>query len=145
MPIKRRRTGVTIPEDILHEVDEYIKLARIKSRSKLISSALKQFINERKLLLRKGRKVIGALLITYNEKRGDTVRKLLDIQHEFLGEIRATLHVHLTRDKCLEVILVEGKVSDVLQLLEGIENILGVEVARFIPAEIIEGDKEEHQ
>ncbi|MHA1616932.1 MAG: CopG family ribbon-helix-helix protein [Candidatus Njordarchaeales archaeon] len=139
--MKRKRTGVTIPENLLRDVDEFIRLTGIRSRSKVISEALKQYISERRILLQPDRRVIGALIVTYNEKRGDTVRRLIDAQHHFLGEIRATMHVHLSHEKCLEVILVEGRTSSILNLIERIENIIGVELVRFVAAELIEEEE----
>ena len=142
--LRRKRTGISLPENLLQEVDEFISATGIRSRSKIIADALKQYLTEHKLLLEREKKLLGILIVTYNEKRGDTVKRLLDAQHEFLGDIRASLHVHLTHERCLETILIEGQSTDVLKLLEKIENIVGVEMVRFVPAEIIEEDRLGH-
>ena len=127
------KTGVSLPADLLREIDEYMKTFGLRSRSKLLSEAVRSFMVERAWMTEKEREVIGVLIVIYNEKRGDTVRRLLDIQHDFLGDIVATTHFHISHEKCLEVILTKGRVGHVTELLSQIENVVGVEVARFVP------------
>ena len=129
---RRVKTGVSLPEDIIRLLDEYMELTGARSRSKILSDAVLNFVNER-LWLRTNRNIMGVLIVIYNEKRGETVKKLLDIQHEYLDNISATLHIHATHDKCLEVILIRGESTRILRLLGDMQNIVGVEYTKFVP------------
>jgi len=129
---RRVKTGVSLPEDIIRLLDEYMELTGARSRSKILSDAVLNFVNER-LWLRTNRNIMGVLIVIYNEKRGETVKKLLDIQHEYLDNISATLHIHATHDKCLEVILIKGESTRILRLLGDMQNIVGVEYTKFVP------------
>ena len=129
---RRVKTGVSLPGDIIRLLDEYMELTGARSRSKILSDAVLNFVNER-LWLRTNRNIMGVLIVIYNEKRGETVKKLLDIQHEYLDNISATLHIHATHDKCLEVILIRGESTRILRLLGDMQNIVGVEYTKFVP------------
>jgi CopG family transcriptional regulator, nickel-responsive regulator len=44
----------------------------------------------------------------------DLTERLTELQHELGEQVRATLHVHINHDLCLEVIVIRGR-SDLLQ------------------------------
>jgi len=132
---KTIKTGVTIPREILGLIDEYMEKYGIKSRSRLLSEAVRSFILDRSWA-EKCEYVIGVTVVIYNEKRGDTVKKLLDIQHEFLEEIISTLHFHVSYDKCLEVVLLRGSSQKIISLISQMENVVGVEMVKFVPADV---------
>lgn len=129
---ERIKTGVSLPKEIIRILDEYMKLTGLKSRSKVLSDAVLNFINEQ-IWLETERDITGVLIVVYNEKRGDTVRRFLDVQHDYLDEIIATMHTHVTHDKCLEVILVKSKSTYIRRLVGEIQNITGIEYTKFVP------------
>ncbi len=130
------RTGITIPKKLLKRLDEFMNSLGIKSRSKIISEALRNYLNERSVLLKKTGKMIGTILLVYDHERGETVNKILSAEHEYLQEIRSTLHIHLTHDKCLEIIAIEGEAEKLRRLVSSLENISGVEIVRCLFFEV---------
>jgi CopG family nickel-responsive transcriptional regulator len=42
----------------------------------------------------------------------------MKIQHEFKDLITSSMHVHLTKDKCLEIVAVKGSVQQVRSLMQ---------------------------
>lgn len=126
------KTGITIPQDVLEEVEKYMKKMGIRSRSKIIAEALRLYLEERKTILVEKGIFVGSLFVVYNHERGDTIEKLIDIQHDFLENIQSVLHVHISHEKCLEIIVVHGEIEKIKQLISRVENILGVELVRFL-------------
>ena len=57
---------------------------------------------------------IATLTLVYDHHVRDLSEKLTDLQHELGERVRATLHVHINHDLCLEVIVIRGR-SDLLQ------------------------------
>ena len=51
----------------------------------------------------------------------------MDIQHEHHGNISSTIHLHLSLEQCLEVLIVSGKVSEVKDLTEELSGVKGVQ------------------
>jgi len=136
--MKTVKTAITIPENLLQKLDNFLEKMKLKSRSKVISEALTEYLTEREWLLTTEGRVIGLLVMIYDEKRGETVKRVLDIQHDFIHSARFTFHVHLSHDRCLEVVFLEGEKKTILSLVNRIEQIVGVRMVRFIPIEVEE-------
>jgi len=136
--LKTIKTGVSLPSDVVELIDKYMGDLGVKSRSKLLAEAVRTFIFDRMWMRKVKGEVLGAFIVLYDEKRGETVKRLIDLQHEFLDEIIATLHFHASHSKCLEVILVKGESKDIIKLISSVENIAGVELARFFPVHVKE-------
>jgi len=132
---KTVKTGITLPVEILEIIDEYMKKHKVKSRSRLLAEAVRSFIMER-IWVEKHKVVMGVIIIVYNEKKGETVKKLLDVQHDYLDEIISTTHFHLSHERCLEVIMVRGESANIMRLITKMENISGIELTKFIPVEV---------
>ncbi len=125
------RTGISLPKKLLDRLDELRHSLGIESRSKAIQEAINSFISERIWLLGKEEAIVaGSVTIFFTHGKGDIERKLVELQHHFLDLIRSTTHVHLTEDKCMEVILVVGSVKRLRDLVSYIESLKGVEHVR---------------
>jgi len=125
------RTGISLPKKLLDRLDELRRNLRIESRSKAIQEAINAFISERTWLLGKEEAVVaGSVTIFYTHGKGDVERRLVELQHLFLDLIRSTTHVHVTEDKCMEVILVVGSVKKLRDLVSYIETLRAVEDVR---------------
>ncbi len=133
--MKTIKTGVTIPIDLMNKVDQFMREMNLRSRSKVISEALRSFIEDRRFLFGENRMFVGSIFIIYNHERGETLERLVDIQHNYLDVILSVLHMHVTHEKCLEVLLFRGMRDDIKKLIGDIENIVGVELVKVIAVE----------
>ncbi len=125
------RTGISLPKKLLDRLDELRQSLGIESRSKAIQEAINTFISEKIWLLGKEEAVVaGSVTIFYTHGKGDVERKLVELQHFFLDLIRSTTHVHVTEEKCMEVILVVGSVKKLRDLVSYIETLKAVEEVR---------------
>jgi CopG family nickel-responsive transcriptional regulator len=55
-----------------------------------------------------GAEAVAALTLVYDHHVRDLTERLTDLQHTLGEKVRATLHVHLDHDNCLEVIVMHG-------------------------------------
>ena len=51
-------------------------------------------------------------------------------------ETISTLHFHVSYDKCLEVVLLRGSSQKIISLISQMENVVGVEMVKFVPADV---------
>ena len=105
------RFGVAIDAPLLGELDVLVA-ERGCTRSELFRDLARAEIGRAKVP--RGVDAVGALTLVYDHHVRDLPEKLTELQHELGEEVRASLHVHLSHDLCLEVIVVRGK-SDHLQ------------------------------
>ena len=61
--------------------------------------------------------------------------RLVDVQHKYLDIIKSVLHMHITHEKCMEILVIEGKTDKIRELVSALENIIGVELVRIITIE----------
>jgi CopG family nickel-responsive transcriptional regulator len=107
------RFGVAIEDSLLRQLDALAK-ERGCTRSELLRDLARAEVGRAKV--RKGVDAVCALTMVYDHHVRDLSEKLTELQHELGEGVRATLHVHLTHDICLEVVVMRG-VSDQLQVL----------------------------
>jgi len=121
------RVGVTFPSKLLSDFDKIIEDMGYRSRSKAIHDTVRTFVNEQKWLADvKGTKA-GSITMIYNHETRELESDLTDTQHHFESTICATMHVHLTKEKCLETIAVKGEAKKIKQLAEKLKARKGVE------------------
>ncbi len=145
------RFGVAIEGSLLGQLDALAE-ERGCTRSELLRDLARGAVGRAKVP--KGVEAVGALTLVYDHHVRDLSRRLTDLQHELGDGVRSALHVHLSHDLCLEVVVMRG-FSDQLQSIAdrilamrgvkqgGIEIIAGLSPARP-RAERAHGHKHEH-
>ena len=119
------KVGVAIPTNMLEDIEDLMRTLGYKSRSKLIQDAVRHYITF--TAWRKGSgSVVGALAVLYDHEVKGADEQLTDIQHDFLNVIISALHAHLTKNYCLQLILVRGDVSDIKELYLKLNSVKGV-------------------
>jgi CopG family nickel-responsive transcriptional regulator len=127
------RFGVAIEAPLLAEFDAVVK-ERGCTRSEMFRDLARTAVGRAKLP--KGVDAVATLTIVYDHHVRDLSEKLTEIQHE-LGElVRSTMHVHLSHDYCLEVLVMRGK-SNVLQAIA--DRILATRGVKHGGIEIVTG------
>lgn len=101
------RISVSLPPDLLAELDRMVESRGYGSRSQAIGEMVNYQLAEHKRSL--GNEVMaGTLTLLYNRATRSLQGRLADIQYHHVAEVISSLHVHLTEDQMLEVILVQG-------------------------------------
>ncbi len=121
------RFGVSLEKDLLNRFDTLIKEEGYTNRSE----AIRDLIRER--FVRKewecDREVVGVITLLYDHHNGGLMERLTDVQHDY-GRIISSVHVHLKRDRCLEVIVVRDKSRFITALAHQIKSIRGIKQCR---------------
>lgn len=120
------RFSVSLPPSVVEEFDSIWKNIGYESRSKAIHDAIQSFVSEFKWTSSEAERVAGAILILYHLDRHELVEKIIGLQHKFMDIITSTTHIHLKEDTCLEIIAVNGEVSEIKRLAEEIMTKKGV-------------------
>ena len=101
------RISVSLPPELLAGLDGMVESRGYDSRSQAIVEMVNYQLVEHKRSL--GNEVMaGTLTLLYNRATRGLQGRLADIQYQHVAEVISSLHVHLTEDQMLEVILVQG-------------------------------------
>lgn len=128
------RFGVAVQASLLRDVDALAD-QRGCTRSELLRDIARAEVGRAKVEV--GVAAVGALTIVYDHHVRDLSEKLTELQHDLGDDVRAALHVHLSHDLCLEVIVLRGR-SDRLRVLA--DQILALRGVKQGGIEIIPAD-----
>lgn len=121
------RISMSLPRRLLKEFDEVIDDRGYRSRSKGIRDAIKDYIVRYQWMNEMKGEYIGILAVIYDHHYTGVMEDLTDVQHRFRQYINAVMHLHMSEDHCLEVIVVKGDVEYIRSLTEKIMRLKGVE------------------
>jgi len=125
------RIGVSLPKNLLDSFDEVINYRGYSSRSEGIRDAIRSYITHYKWMADVKGEWQGVITMIYDHDQRGLLTTLTDIQHEFVDSIQASLHSHLSEDRCLEVVLVKGDGSQLKSLAERLMSQKGVESVKL--------------
>lgn len=119
------RFGVSIEKDVLSVFDARIRAQGCPTRSKAIGDLIRACLVEEQWKAGSGR-VAGVITLVYDHHRRDLVNRLTSLQHDFLGNIISSQHIHLDHCNCLEMIVVKGTPGGVRALEGRLKSTKGV-------------------
>jgi CopG family transcriptional regulator, nickel-responsive regulator len=118
------RFGVSLEQEILEALDNYIKDNQISNRSQAIRHLINNNLVEKKWQC--NNIVAGSITLVYDHHKPDIVNNLNDIQHNFHKVILSSQHFHLDHDKCMEIIAAKGKSVELTKLADNLISVKGI-------------------
>ena len=109
------RFGVAMEESLVAEIDKLAQ-ARGCNRSELLRDLARAEVGRTSLEDRV--RAFAAVTLVYNHHVRELSEKLTALQHDLGDQVRSTMHVHLDREHCLEVVVMRGR-SDELKKAAG--------------------------
>lgn len=101
------RISISLPPHLLGDLDRMVKSRGYDSRSQAIGDMIHHQLAEHKRTV--GNDVmVGTVTLFYDRATRGLQKKLADIQYRNIDEVITSLHVHLTANQMLEVVLVQG-------------------------------------
>jgi len=123
---EKTRISLSVSKRLLDEIDALSKSLGHPTRSSAISEAMREFVTNRKWDIAKKGEVPGVILVTYDHHSRGVDRALTELQHDYPDVISATMHIHLSKHTCLEVIAFRGEANRVRALARMIQSQKGV-------------------
>ena len=120
------RISISIPPDLLRKFDEATERVGYGDRSKAVRDAMQNLITESKWLCEKMGKGIGAIVLVYDHEVKDIDEALTDTQHRYGKIITSSMHIHLDKNNCLEIIAVNGVAEDVRDMAQELKTKKGI-------------------
>jgi len=125
------RLSVSLPSSLVKEFDVVWRSMQYQDRSKAVHDAIRNFISDHKWMQEEAEELMGAIVLLYYVDKPGLLNRIMETQHEFENVITSTMHVHLTKDKCLEIIAVKGNAKDAKSLAQQLTSKKGVKQLKF--------------
>jgi len=125
------RIGISLPKNLLDRFDEILNYRGYSSRSEGIRDAIRTYITYYKWMADVKGEREGVITMVYDHNQRNLLTTIMDIEHEHHQCIKASLHSHVTHDRCLEVILIHGDGAQLKMLAEQLMAQKGVESVKL--------------
>lgn len=132
MGAKITRVSLTLPQDLLDELDRSLRAQGYVSRSEAVRDSLRDFLANYKW--RQGLKGerLGVVAVVYERGVQGLTDALIDVQHENASIIKAVQHLHTDTKNCLETLIVRGPAEDIRKLVDRLGAFRGVKQAKLV-------------
>ena len=125
------RFGVSMENDLLEKFDALCAARGYRNRSEAIRDMVRNLLIEN-ALQEESTEGVGTLTLVYNHHQRELEEKLTNYQHDHLNEIISTVHVHLSRHLCLEVLILRGKAKEIRKVADGLIATKGVQHGKLV-------------
>jgi CopG family nickel-responsive transcriptional regulator len=125
-----KRFGVSLEEELLVELDLFVKDNSFSNRSQAIRFFVEKNIAEKKWMC--GHLVAGTIVLMYNQSKRDIVTKITEIQQNYHDVILSSSQYYLDDDFCLHIATVKGAAHRLTELSDRLVTIKGVKHGKLV-------------
>jgi CopG family nickel-responsive transcriptional regulator len=118
------RLSMSIEKPLYDKLEVLVAESRYTNRSEFLRDLIRDHLVEREW--RSNEEILGTISMIYDHHQRGLSARLTDLQHDFLGNILATTHIHLDHHHCAEMIMVKGRAGDIQRLASDMQRQRGV-------------------
>ncbi|HTX24068.1 MAG TPA: CopG family ribbon-helix-helix protein [Steroidobacteraceae bacterium] len=125
------RLSVSLPSELLAELDAMVSERALPSRSQMIAELIRHALAEHN----EGRAdavLAGTVTVIYRADRGRVRQALGQLQTTYVQEVISSQHVLLEDDQSLEVLLVQGPSPRLKALCDDLRKVRGVQQIKLV-------------
>ena len=125
------RKGIAFNPDQLKKFDKLISKKGYANRSEAIRDLIRvELISDE--VKRPEKKSNGTLTVVYNHHEHHVQHELTHFQHHQGDLIKSTLHVHMDKNNCMEVMILYGKVKNIRKFADKVIAAKGVKYGKLV-------------
>jgi CopG family nickel-responsive transcriptional regulator len=119
------RFGVSMSRELLRRFDQLIKEMGYRNRSEAIRDLIRERLVQQEWQHSK-QVTVGTITIVYSHDVHELTEILTALQHKYHKQIISTMHIHLDRHNCLEVLVVRGRGQEIKKIADRLLSTKGV-------------------
>ena len=120
------RISMTLPADLVGDLDGVVEGWEYDSRSEAMRDALRAFMTDYHTERTLEGTQRGSIVVQYDHHDGDVTETITALQHDFEDAIVAVQHVHLSHRLCMETLAVDGTGEEIRELANRLRSLAGV-------------------
>lgn len=119
------RFGISMDRELLERFDQEIVSGNYANRSEAIRDLIRNQLVESEWS-EEDAEVAGTITLVYDHHVRGLNDLLLEVQHQYHNLIISVMHVHLTHDNCLEVMVLRGPARTAREVAGRLLGVKGV-------------------
>jgi CopG family transcriptional regulator, nickel-responsive regulator len=124
------RFGVSLDEDLLKALDEYVADNLFSNRSQAIRHLIEKNLVERKWKC--DNIVAGAVVLVFDHNKTDILKKSSEFQYEYKKHILSTQGFYLNNLNYLQIIAVKGPSKKLTEISDKLISIRGIQHGKLV-------------
>ncbi|MBP5171827.1 MAG: nickel-responsive transcriptional regulator NikR [Bacteroidales bacterium] len=125
-----KRFGVSLDEEVLTALDEYVLSSGFSNRSQALRFLIEKNIAEQKWQC--NHVVAGSIIIMYDRSRTDIASKIESIQQQYSDLILSSSQYYLNRNFCLHTATITGEAYRLTALSDRLTAIKGIRHGKLV-------------
>ena len=127
-----RVVSLSLPDDILREVDREVREAGYSSRSELVRDAVRCFLKGKEEVSELSGHLDGVMVLVYGHRHAAQVS---EVRHRHMSVFKSFMHADFDGgDDCCEVLMFCGDAAEVREAHDSLSTIVGVKLTRLFLA-----------
>ncbi len=121
------RFGVSMEDELLKSFDQLVSARGYATRSEALRDLIRDALVQSRLAAsEQASEVLGSLTLVYDHHAHDLTGQMAEVQHAHHGLVVSVLHVHISEQDCMEVIVLRGRSTEVRALANSLLSLKGV-------------------
>jgi CopG family transcriptional regulator, nickel-responsive regulator len=125
------RVSLAIEKSLIERFDALVERDGKANRSEAMRDLIRNRLIEEEVSAGRG-EIVGTLTIVYDHRKRELTDRLTSTAHDHHDQILSSMHVHLDRDNCLEVLALRGRAKDLRHLAEHLLGMKGVKHGKLV-------------
>jgi CopG family nickel-responsive transcriptional regulator len=131
LPSTLARLSVSLPADLLVQLDLMVAERGLPSRSQMIAELIRHELAEHSAA-RPDAVLAGTITLIYRAENGRVRHALAQTQLGYVKEVISAQNVFLEDDQAMEVLLVQGPFERLQQLCDDLRKVRGVQQIKLV-------------
>ena len=119
------RTSFSLPPKLLADLDDLTIKMGYQERSKTLQVAIRAFVDQSRIAGSLNAYATGTILVLFDHTKR-SVEMITQFIHQFGALVISTVHVHLPEPNYLYVMVVRGKIADIVRLERRLRKLDGI-------------------
>lgn len=124
------RFTVSLESALMRQFGRFLKQHGYRNRSEAVRDLIRRALIQDKW--EAGGEVVGVLSLVYDHHQRDVQDRLTGIEHDHLGLIVSSTHVHLDHNHCLQVTILRGRAARVRRLADSLISLPAVKDGNLV-------------
>src|SRR5690554_1282440 len=124
------RFGVSLDEELLNELDNYVENNGFANRSQAIRHLIEKNLAEEKWKC--NNIVAGAIVLVYNHEKADILKKSSEVQFEYRDVVLSNQGFILNDQNYMEIIAVKGASRKLTEISDRLISIKGIQHGKLV-------------